>query len=112
MRCIDGPEDDLDIAQYAAKSVQSEVIALHQHLSLEKHRWYFITTVGIVLTSIFVHLDIVTDEECDYQALPLVVPVDPLAAIQARCASLEDELARMQVQLEEALVLRVDTKVA
>ncbi|KAL2643072.1 hypothetical protein R1flu_010659 [Riccia fluitans] len=66
--------------------------------------------VRIVLMSIFVHLGVVTDEECDSQALPSAVPVDPLAAIQARHASLEDELARMQVQLEEAHMLRVETE--
>ncbi|KAL2629250.1 hypothetical protein R1flu_013936 [Riccia fluitans] len=110
MGCIDSPEEDLDIAPIDCEECTIGGRSASSASCLERHQRYFITIVGVVLTSILVHLGVVTDKECDSLVLLSAVPVDPLVAIYACHVSLEDELARIQVQLEEACVLRVETE--
>ncbi|KAL2629792.1 hypothetical protein R1flu_014478 [Riccia fluitans] len=67
--------------------------------------------VGVVLTSIFVHLGVVTHEECDSKALPSAIPIDPLASILLKfVVCLEDESEKMQVQLDKACMLKIETE--
>ncbi|KAL2644275.1 hypothetical protein R1flu_011862 [Riccia fluitans] len=81
-------ETDQDIAQYAAKSVMLEVLAMKMHLgSAHRHR-YFVTTLGVVLTSMFLHLAL---EACQ-------------TALEAELERLQKEVEDRQSKVEEAVV--------
>ncbi|KAL3694886.1 hypothetical protein R1sor_008537 [Riccia sorocarpa] len=73
----DDPEDRLDFAELMVQSLRREVLAVRGHLEGDTPERYMYTFVAIPLTWIFIHLGIITGEECD--ALPAIpaAPTNP-----------------------------------
>ncbi|KAL3688818.1 hypothetical protein R1sor_015127 [Riccia sorocarpa] len=61
----DDPEDRLDFVELMVQSLRREVLAVRGHLAGDTPERYMETFVVVPLTWIFIHLGIITGEECD-----------------------------------------------
>ncbi|KAL3675682.1 hypothetical protein R1sor_025630 [Riccia sorocarpa] len=73
----DDPEDRLDFAELMVQSLRREVLAVRGHLTGDTPERYMDTFVAVPLTWIFIHLGIITGEECDAPQLAPAAPADP-----------------------------------
>ncbi|KAL3683545.1 hypothetical protein R1sor_001567 [Riccia sorocarpa] len=92
------PEDRLDFAELMVQSLRSEVLAVRGHLNGDTLERYMETFVAVPLTWIFIHLGIITGEECD---APPAAPADP-SGVKAASKKGFDVLSC----LEKSLVVR------
>ncbi|KAL3683510.1 hypothetical protein R1sor_001532 [Riccia sorocarpa] len=92
------PEDRLDFAELMVQSLRREVLAVRGHLTADTLERYMDTFVAVPLTWIFIHLGIITGEECD---APPAAPADP-AGVEAALKNGFEVLSC----LEKSLVVR------
>ncbi|KAL3694036.1 hypothetical protein R1sor_007687 [Riccia sorocarpa] len=73
----DDPEDRLDFAELMMQSLRREVLAVRGHLTADTPERYMDMFVALPLTWIFIHLGIITGEECDAPPAALAAPAAP-----------------------------------
>ncbi|KAL3677993.1 hypothetical protein R1sor_020949 [Riccia sorocarpa] len=73
----DDPEDRLDFAELMVQSLRREVLAVRGHLTADTPERYMDTFVAVPLTWIFIHIGIITGEECDAPPAAPAAPADP-----------------------------------
>ncbi|KAL3677599.1 hypothetical protein R1sor_027547 [Riccia sorocarpa] len=73
----DDLEDRLDFAELMVQSLRREVLAVRGHLTADTPERYMDTFVAVPLTWIFIHLGIITGEECDAPPAAPAAPADP-----------------------------------
>ncbi|KAL3698876.1 hypothetical protein R1sor_012952 [Riccia sorocarpa] len=73
----DDPEDRFDFAELMVQSLRREVLAVRGHLTADTPERYMDTFVAVPLTWIFIHLGIITGEECDAPPAAPAAPADP-----------------------------------
>ncbi|KAL3697675.1 hypothetical protein R1sor_011751 [Riccia sorocarpa] len=94
----DDPEDRLDFAELMVQSLRHEVLAVRGHLEGDTPERYMETFVAIPLTWIFIHLGIITGEECDAPPAAPAAPADP-SGVEAALKKGFDVLSCLQKSL-------------